>query len=156
MKPLSLTSVLTSCVVGGLSGAIVNTVLLGLTYLPIMITPYLGLLSVAIAIVLVMYGRQVKALRDGQPQACDPVFAARVVLFARSSAMVCAFLSGICLGVVVTNLPRIEAPALWESTWGGAIAGVGLLLWMSAGIVVEKWGQRPEDDQPHTSARVTS
>lgn len=154
MKPLSLTSVLVSFVAGGLIGALVNTILLGLTYLPIMLTPYLGLLSVVIAAALIMYGRQVKALRDGQTHACDPLVATRVVLFARSSAVVCAFLSGTCLGVIFTNLPRIEAPALWESTWSGAIAGFGLLLWMIAGIIVEKWGQRPDDDQAHQTGHA--
>lgn len=154
MKPLSWVTVLVSAICGLVVGAGVNAVLLGMGLYPILITPVLGPVSLLIGAALFTAGRRVRHFRDNDKHAMKPLVALRIVLFARASAIVCALLAGICAGVVVTSVTRIEAPAVFEALIGAAVAGSGLLVWMIAGMVVEKWGQRPED--PDTAAKTAS
>lgn len=148
MKPLSLASVGITAALGGLMGAIVNAGLLASGEFPVMITPFLGAFSVLLALGLFLAGRKVRDLRDGKHSTLHPVMALRITLFARASALVCAGLVGVCAGIIVTNIPRLEAPAIIDSTMGAGIAAAGLAVWMGAGILVEKWGQRRDDDTP--------
>lgn len=154
MKPLSWVTVLVSAICGLVIGAGTNAALLGMGLYPILITPALGPVSLVIAIVLFIAGRRVRHFRDNDKHALKPLVALRIVLFARASAIVCAFLVGICAGVIVTSITRVEAPAVFDALIGAAVAGSGLLAWTGAGIVVEKWGQRPED--PDTTKKTAS
>lgn len=148
MKPLSLVSVLTFGVVGALVGAAVNAMLLASGQFPLLLTPFLGALGLVVAVILLILGRSVKALRDGEETSLSYVSALRIVLFARASALVSAGFTGLCAGIILTDLPRIEGSAVQESALWAGVAAAGFILWMLAGILVEKWGQRRDDDQP--------
>lgn len=150
MTPLSLVTLTICALVGVGAGALLNGILLASGQFPVLITPFLGLLSIVIAGALYRFGRKVRDLRDGEDTTMHPVVALRVILFARASALVCASLAGLCVGIILTDLGRLDASAVWESAWGAGVAALGLLVWMSVGIVVEKWGQRHDDDPPAT------
>lgn len=149
MKPLSLLSVVTFGIVGTLAGAAVNAMLLASGQFPLLLTPFLGLLGLVVGVILLILGRNVKALRDGEVSALSYVSALRIVLFARASALVCAGCVGLCVGIILTDLPRLEGAAVQESAIWAGVAAAGFALWMLSGILVEKWGQRRDDGQPH-------
>lgn len=151
MKPLSWNQLALSLVCGGAVGFMLNSILLGTGSFPIILTPFLGVLSLVVAAVLLALGRRVRALRNGDRSAIDVMTALRVVLFARASAIVCAALVGLCIGIILSGLTRLEASAVFDSVLWAGVAGIGLLVWMTVGIIVEKWGQLPEDDEPHSA-----
>lgn len=151
MTPLAPSSLIVSAGTVGLIGALLNSFLLGSGQFPIMLTPLLGVVSLLMALGLYTAGKKVRDLRDGKPSTLNPIMALRIVLFARASALVCASGIGLCVGIILTGMSRFEGSAVRESLFGALAAGVGFAAWMIAGIVVEKWGQRQDDEPPQAT-----
>lgn len=145
MKPLTWWGTSFAALIGFMIAASTNAILLASGAYPILLTPALGPMCTLIAVGLFVVGRKVRHFQKDDKHAMNPMLALRIVLFARASALVCALLVGGCLGIVITSLGRVEAPAVYEAIVDAAIAGSGLALWMSVGLIVEKWGQTPED-----------
>lgn len=146
MNPLSAASLLIKGLAGAAFAVLVNLALLHSGHFPLFFTFALGFIAVCVAGVLWVFGRRVRALRDGDHHAINPLVALRIVAFARASAVVCVALLGAGVGIMLTNLTRVDAPAVFESTLETAVSTLGVLVWMIVGILVEKWGRYPDED----------
>lgn len=139
MKPLSA-PVLALLALGGLiGGAALSFVMIRLAYSPPIITPWLSLLFVLIAVGLFIGGRGVKKLRRRLPTRVTAVDAARIALFARSAALNGALFAGFFGGILAVSLFRTWAPATLSAAWGAGLALAGTTLMLVVAWVVERW-----------------
>ena len=80
--------------------------------------------------------------------------AMRVAVFARTSALVGAGLTGILIGVMVVSLMQLEAPAMVANSLGSGISSLVGLVWVIVAVAIERWCViDPDDDAPSSHKR---
>lgn len=139
MKPVSLTHLSVIAVITGVLAALANTVAVGTGHSPALITPYLCVVFLAVALVLWVLGRGVRRLKDHQRTWMTPMLAMRTALLARSAALMGAAAVGVMAGILLTVLPRLQAPAMGSSALGSGLSLVSSLLMVVVAVVVERW-----------------
>lgn len=88
-------------------------------------------------------GRDGRRDEEPTPKRVDPVYAVRVLAFAKASSLAGAVLGGACAAVLVFVLTRpVIADALLPSS---IIAVVGAFVLLVAGLVAESWCLLPPD-----------
>lgn len=156
MKPLSIWMLIGVAILGLAGGGLTQTVLVGAGAHPVLITPWLSLLFLLVAVFLIAFGVGVRRLKRNAKTWVTPVMAGRTALFARSSAPVCAISAGFLLGVAAVGLMRSWAPAMAQSGWTALIAGAAAAIATVAAIVVERWCVDNGSDGTDSSRRHDS
>ena len=139
MRPVSLTHLTAIAVVTGLLAALVNTVAVGSGHSPALITPYLCVVFLGIAVILWVLGRGVRRMRDHQRTWMTPILAMRTAVLARSAALMGSAAVGVMTGILLSVLPRLQAPAMGASALGSSLSLVSSLLMVVVAVVVERW-----------------
>lgn len=139
MKPVSITHLtviaLTACVLAALA----NAVSVGTGHSPALVSPYLCVVFLAIAVVLWVLGRGVRRLRDHQRTWMTPILAMRTAILARSSSWMGSAAVGVMFGILVTDLPRLQAPAMTSSAVGSGLSLLSALVMSVVAVIVERW-----------------
>lgn len=107
---------------------------------------FAGVLPVALAVLLVVHGRRVRRLVNGDPTTLTPLTAARVAVLAQASSRVGAGVAGFYVGVLAVNLTGPPSPLHREQVPTSAVAAAGFVALAIAGWIVERWCRIPEDD----------
>ena len=95
-----------------------------------------------------------RRLRAGKDTWIDAIGAMRVAVFARTSALVGAGLTGILIGVMVVSLMQLEAPAMVANSLGSGISSLVGLVWVIVAVAIERWCViNPDDDAPSSHKR---
>lgn len=139
MKPLSIWTQVGIGVAGLAVGFLLQGILVQIGAHPILITPWLALLFVLVAVFLIVFGIGVRRMKRKTKTWMTPVMAGRTALFARASAPVCATSAGVLLGIATVGLMRSWAPAMAQSGWSALAAGTMALIAAVSAIVVERW-----------------
>lgn len=139
MRPVSLAHLSTIAVVTGLLAALLNTVAVGTGHSPALITPYLCVVFLGIAVILWVLGRGVRRMRDHQRTWMTPILAMRTAILARSAALMGSAVVGAMAGFLVSVLPRLQAPAMGSSALGSSLSLASSLLMTVVAVVVERW-----------------
>ncbi len=146
MKPLSGVVLMLLGTAGLIVGAALSFVMLRLAYAPPMITPWLALLFLLIAVAVLAGGRGVRKLKRRQETRVTYLDAARIALFARSAALNGAVFSGFFGGILLVSLFRTWAPATVTAAWGSGAALVGAGVLTVTALIVERWCIDDEDE----------
>lgn len=146
MGPVPLLGVLAVFVASGGGGALLSAILVGTGHGPLLITPYLAIVFVGFATVLLWSGIGVRRLRAHKPTSMTPLRAMRTAMFAQAAAWGGALFSGLLAGIVAVALTRADAPAMSQAVLGAAIAGTGALAMTVLALVVERWCLLDGDD----------
>lgn len=113
-----------------------------------------GALPVTLAAALVVYGRRVRRLVDGEPTTLTPLGAARVAVLAQASSRVGAGVTGFYGALLAVNLAGPASPLYRGQALPVALAAAGFLVLTIAGWVVERWCRLPEDDDEDKPGRA--
>ncbi|KPI26472.1 DUF3180 domain-containing protein [Streptomyces sp. NBC_00080] len=108
----------------------------------------LALIAVVLTATALSLRARLKAQRERRPEAkgVDPLMAARAVVFAQSSALVAALVSGMYGGTGVFLLESLDIPARRDQAiYAGfsVLAGIAVI---AAAIFLERVCKLPEDD----------
>ncbi|WP_327184377.1 DUF3180 domain-containing protein [Streptomyces sp. NBC_01334] len=108
----------------------------------------LALIAVVLVATALSLRARLKAQRERRPEAkgVDPLMAARAVVFAQSSALVAALVSGMYGGTGVFLLESLDIPARRDQAiYAGfsVLAGIAVI---AAAIFLERVCKLPEDD----------
>ena len=87
---------------------------------PMIVTPGPAVVFALASAILIWSGMAVRRLRAGKDTWIDAIGAMRVAVFARTSALVGANLSGILVGVMGVSLTQLEATAMVSSNAGAS------------------------------------
>lgn len=105
-----------------------------------------GALPAALAAALVVAGRRVRRLVNGDPTTLTPIGAARVAVLAQASSRVGVGVAGFYVGLLAVNLLGPAVPLYRDQVAPVALAVAGFLALTAAGVLVERWCRLPEDD----------
>lgn len=154
MKPLAITWVLlvgVACAVMSFLGFFAHMRAGGT---PMIVTPGPAVVFALAAAALLWSGMAVRRLRAGKDTWIDAIGAMRVAVFARTSALVGAGLTGILLGVMAVSLMQLEAPAMVANAIGSGISSLVGVVWVIVAVAVERWCViNPDDDSPSSNKR---
>jgi Preprotein translocase subunit Sec62 len=139
MTPVSWPFVVAVAVVALLCGFFVSGGLVITGHSPLIITPWMGVLFLVIAVVLFAGGIGVKHLKSGRRTNTTALQAARVAAFARSCLLCGAGFSGFLAGVAGIGLFRLWASAMQQSAIYGGIAFLGAIIMTIVAVIVERW-----------------
>lgn len=107
-----------------------------------------------LAVVLLLLGNPVRrVVRGTATRPLDPFFAMRVLLLAKASSLAGALLVGAAAAMLVHAASRTGlagTPAFWPDV----LTGVGALVLVVAGLVVEWWCRIPPQDPADRSDRA--
>ena len=93
----------------------------------------------------------VRRLRAGKDTWIDAIGAMRVAVFARTSALVGASLSGFLVGVMGVSLTQLEAAAMVSNAIGSGVSALVGIVWVVIAVVIERWCVITPDDDAATS-----
>lgn len=119
--------------------------------IPFQVNWFFPALPLIIALVVIIAGRAVKALRSREDTWITPVGAARVAIFSQAASRVGAGLTGFAAGHALYAWMAGNVPLWREQLWQSAAAGVGWLCLTICAVVVERWctieaGEDDDDD----------
>ncbi len=102
---------------------------------------------VVLAVALVLLGRPVRRTVHGTTsRPVDPFFATRVLVLAKASSLAGALLTGAAAALLVFGATRTGA-VVTPAFWPDVLTGVGALLLVAAGLIVEWWCRLPPEDR---------
>ena len=100
-----------------------------------------------LAVVLLLLGNPVRrVVRGTATRPLDPFFAMRVLLLAKASSLTGALLVGAAAAMLVHAVSRTGLAAT-PAFWPDVLTGVGALVLVAAGLVVEWWCRIPPQDR---------
>lgn len=139
MKPLNWGIAVLIGLVGAVLGSLLSlaTVMMGNT--PLIVTPWLALLFLGVAIALWVAGREVRKLKQKKSTRMTPIQASRVAFFARSAVLNGAAFTGFLAGVGLIAATRLWAPAMASGALGAGAAGLAALAMTLIAAIVERW-----------------
>lgn len=118
-------------------------------FLPLPVPFVSGLGPAALTVVLLALGRSVRRLVGGKPTSMTPIGASRVVVLAKSCALVGSTLVGYFAAQLLATLDNLAAPLPREQAWASGLALVASLVLVGGALLVEWWCRvPPEDDDP--------
>ena len=153
MKPLAITWVLLVGVVCAVMSFLGFFAHMRAGGTPMIVTPGPAVVFALATAALIWSGLAVRRLRAGKDTWIDAIGAMRVAVFARTSALVGAGLTGILIGVMVVSLMQLEAPAMLANAIGSGLSGLVGIVWSVIAIVVERWCVIDPDDEGSTSSK---
>ena len=154
MKPLAITWVLLVGVVCAVMSFLGFFAHMRAGGTPMIVTPGPAVVFALAAAALIWSGLAVRRLRAGKDTWIDAIGAMRVAVFARTSALVGAGLTGILIGVMVVSLMQLEAPAMVANSLGSGISSLVGLVWVIVAVAIERWCViDPDDDAPSSHKR---
>ena len=154
MKPLAITWVLLVGVVCAVMSFLGFFAHMRAGGTPMIVTPGPAVVFALAAAALIWSGLAVRRLRAGKDTWIDAIGAMRVAVFARTSALVGAGLTGILIGVMVVSLMQLEAPAMVANSLGSGISSLVGLVWVIVAVAIERWCViNPDDDAPSSHKR---
>lgn len=119
-------------------------------YLPVPVPLVTFLGPSALAVVLLLLGRGVRRMVKQEATWMTPLGAARVVMLAKSCALVGAALVGYFAAQLLRTLNNLTAPLPREQAWASGLALVACLALVGVALLVEWWCRvPPEDEDPH-------
>ncbi|WP_127132035.1 DUF3180 domain-containing protein [Georgenia sp. SYP-B2076] len=117
--------------------------------LPVPVPTVSGLGPAVLTVVLLGLGRNVRRLVHRKPTSMTPIGASRVVVLAKSCALVGSALVGYFAAHLLSNLDNLAAPLPREQAWASGLALATSLVLVGAALLVEWWCRvPPEDDDP--------
>ena len=124
---------------------------------PLLITPLLALLLLALAGLLLWAGLHVRRYKAGKRTWVTPLHAMRIAVAARASALVSSLVLGALLGILATSLARVTASSMAANALASGLALVAALAWCASALVVERWCLADgEDEDEHPDAQRPS
>lgn len=154
MKPLAITWVLLVGVVCAVMSFLGFFAHMRAGGTPMIVTPGPAVVFALAAAALIWSGLAVRRLRAGKDTWIDAIGAMRVAVFARTSALVGAGLTGVLIGVMVVSLMQLEAPAMVANSLGSGISSLVGLVWVIVAVAIERWCViEPDDDPPSSHKR---
>ena len=154
MKPLAITWVLLVGVVCAVMSFLGFFAHMRAGGTPMIVTPGPAVVFALATTALIWSGLAVRRLRAGKDTWIDAIGAMRVAVFARTSALVGAGLTGILIGVMVVSLMQLEAPAMVANSLGSGISSLVGLVWVIVAVAIERWCViDPDDDAPSSHKR---
>ncbi|ROR72460.1 DUF3180 domain-containing protein [Bogoriella caseilytica] len=108
---------------------------------------------IVLGIVLLWLGRAVRRLIAREESFLTPIGASRVVVLAKSAALVGSGCVGYYAGQALLTLDNLSAPAPRQQLIAAAAALVGAAVMSGVAMLVERWCEvSPEDDEPGPGA----
>ena len=153
MKPLAITWVLLVGLVCAIMSFLGFFAHMRAGGTPMIVTPGPAVVFALATAALIWSGLAVRRLRAGKDTWIDAIGAMRVAVFARTSALVGAGLTGVLIGVMVVSLMQLEAPAMLANAIGSGLSGLVGIVWCVIAIVVERWCVIDPDDEGSTSSK---
>ncbi|QWW19862.1 DUF3180 domain-containing protein [Schaalia sp. 19OD2882] len=139
MKPVAPVLLVVIAVVTGATSGLATAVVLSSGGTPTPPTPFMSVLFVMFALVLVWLGLHVKRLRAHKETWMRPLGAARVAALARASAWVGSLMTGALGGLAAVCLTRMQAQMLVHAALWAGLAAVSALGWGVCAVIVERW-----------------
>lgn len=146
MKPLSFGVMALSFAIGLALGALLAGVLLVSAHSPLIVTPWLALLFGFVGLAVLIAGLQVKRLKSGKSTRISYIHAARIAVFARSTAINGSAFTAFLLGVLFVSLTRLWASAVALAALNAGIAAAGALVMTVLAAIAEHWCLDDNDD----------
>lgn len=136
--------------VGVLSGSVFNLLSTRSGGSELSLPALILLASCIVGAIALYWGRQVARYSrlETRQQACNmnPLFAARVAVFAQAMALTGALMMGWQIAILVYQLGLTGARSTWSPLVDTLCALAGGLVLLVCGIVVENWCKIPPDD----------
>lgn len=139
MKPLSWPWLVLYGAVAAFLSATLSFISLTLGGSPATITPFLALLQLLLAALVLWAGHNVRRYKAGKKTWVNALLAMRVAIAARASAIVSSLIVGAVLGIFVTSLARVSASAMAANAVASGLACVAGLAWCVSAVLVERW-----------------
>lgn len=155
MKPLAITWVLLVGVVCAVMSFLGFFAHMRAGGTPMIVTPGPAVVFALATAALIWSGLAVRRLRAGKDTWIDAIGAMRVAVFARTSALVGAGLTGVLIGVMVVSLMQLEAPAMVANSLGSGISSLVGLVWVIVAVAIERWCVIEPDDDPRALTNAT-
>lgn len=126
--------------------------------IPFQVNWFFPALPLIIALVVIIAGRAVKALRSREETWITPLGAARVAIFSQAASRVGAGLTGFAAGHALYAWMSGNVPLWREQLWQSAAAALGWLVLTVCAVMVERWctiESSDDDDDDGTSTGPT-
>lgn len=111
-----------------------------------------GALLVAMGAIVLVTGRRMWRMRHGRTHV-EPLVAARILGLAQASALTGAVIAGLDLGQAVALAPDAGFAGRGELAVKWAVAGLGALVLVAAGLLVQSWCRVDRDDDDEEPGR---
>ncbi len=145
MKPLPI-GLIAAFALGGLAlGLLVQAMLLQ-SNRPLIITPWLALVFLLLAIWLGAVGVGIRRLKRKERTWVTPVLAGRTALLARAVVPVATFFATLLLGIALVSFGRSQSPLLMSVGWSATVGAVGAFGAATVAFLVERWAIDTGDD----------
>ncbi len=134
--------------------ALISAIVVGTGRSPVIVTPYLALVLLVLALALLWAGWAVRRMRAHKRTWMTPIAAMRTAVAARAGALVGAVCLGLLVGVAVVGLFRLEASSMASSAMSAGLSALAALALTAVGVLVERWCLLgPDDDQDDDGRR---
>lgn len=147
MKPLNRALVGSIGVAALAFGALIAALMVRYGSQPLVVTPWISLSFILIGLWLLIGGRAVRNLKAHKETWVSPVGAARIAVFARSSAYVLSGCTGFLMGVAGVGFTRMWAPIMAFAAWSALAGAVTALFACLSAVVVERWCRDVSSDE---------
>lgn len=117
------------------------------------VSPVSAVPFIVLGIVLLWLGRAVRRLIAREESFLTPIGASRVVVLAKSAALVGSGCVGFYAGQALLTLDNLSAPAPRQQLIAAVVALIGAAVMTALAMLVERWCEvSPEDDDAGPSA----
>ena len=111
----------------------------------LLITPFMAILFVSVAVMLWYWGRKVGAYKENRSY-LDVSSAVNVAYLAYSAAWTGAICGGGLAGSILPMLPTLESAFAQEAAWRAGITALAALVMTVVAVIVERWCRRGDDE----------
>ncbi len=148
MRPQSIGQLAVIAVASGGVGALVSTIIVTSGGTPVVVTPFLPVALVVLALGLLYAGLAVRRMRARKRTWMTPIVAMRTAVAARSVSLGGSAILGLLVGVAAIGVTRLEAGSMEMSAVTAGLGALASLILVAIGILVERWCVLgPDDDQ---------
>lgn len=137
------------------ASALVSAVLVGTGRSPVIVTPYLAVVLLTLAAVLLWAGVAVRRMRAHRRTWMTPLLAMRTAVAARAASLAGSVCLGLLAGVAAIGALRLEASAMASSAGSAGLGALASLVLVIVGVIVERWCLIRPDDQDRDGAAGT-
>lgn len=145
MRSLSLVNLTVVGLVSAAAGALITYAarLRAGSYL--LVTPFMAILFISVAVMLWYWGRKVVAYKEKRSY-MDISSAVNVAYLAYSTAWTGAICGGGLAGSILPMLPTLESTFAQEAAWRAGITALAALVMTIVAVIVERWCRRDENE----------
>jgi len=154
VRPQSIGQLALIAALSGGVGALVSAIIVGSGGTPVVVTPYLAVAFLVLALALLYAGLAVRRMRARKHTWMTPIAAMRTAVAARSASLGGSAFLGLLAGVAAIGLTRLEADSMVSSAATAGLGALASLVLVVIGVLVERWCVLgPDDDQDEDSSR---